>query len=56
MSISDKILRELDMLDDEERKKILEQIREKYMSKDVIQLNKNYDWWNNEEDDIYNEK
>ncbi|NWQ44617.1 hypothetical protein MLOOGBEN_28440 [Bacillus sp. EB106-08-02-XG196] len=55
MSISERIIKELDMLNEKERLEVLEKIREKYMSKDVILLNKNYAWWDNEEDDIYNE-
>ncbi|MDQ0300553.1 hypothetical protein J2S78_003021 [Salibacterium salarium] len=56
MSIPEKIIKEIDMLSEEERKKVLEKIKEKYMSPDVILLNKNHDWWDNEEDDIYNER
>jgi hypothetical protein len=56
MSISDKILKELDMLEEKERQKVLDKIKDKYMSKDVILLSKNYDWWDNKEDDIYNEE
>jgi 16S rRNA U516 pseudouridylate synthase RsuA-like enzyme len=55
VSISERIIKELDMLNEKERLEVLEKIREKYMSKDVILLNKNYAWWDNEEDDIYNE-
>ena len=56
MSISDKIIKEIDMLSEKERKKLLEIIKEKYMSRDVILLSENYAWWDNEEDDIYNEQ
>ena len=56
MSISEYILKALEMLGEEERQKLLEIIKDKYMSKDVILLSKSYDWWNNEEDDIYNER
>lgn len=56
MTISEKILKELDMLNEKERQNVLDQIKNKYMSKDVILLSKNYDWWDNEEDDIYNER
>jgi hypothetical protein len=56
MSISDKIINELEKLDEKERQTVLQKIREKYMSKDAISLSHNYDWWDNEEDDIYNEK
>lgn len=55
MSISDRIIKELDILDEKERQKVLDKIKEKYMSKDTILLSKNYAWWDNEEDDIYNE-
>lgn len=55
MSISDKIIKEIDMLSEKERQQVLDKIKEKYMSKDVIILNKNYSWWDNEEDDVYNE-
>jgi len=55
MSISEKIIKELEKLDAEERQMVLEKIKEKFMSKDAIFLNKNYSWWDNEEDDIYNE-
>ncbi|MET3683422.1 DNA polymerase III delta prime subunit [Alkalibacillus flavidus] len=56
MSIPDKIIKEIDMMNESDRQKVLEKIKEKYMSKDVILLNENYNWWDNEEDDIYNEK
>lgn len=56
MSMSDKILKELDMLGEKERQNVLDKIKDKYMSKDVILLGRNYDWWDNEEDDVYNEK
>ena len=55
MSISEKIIKELEKLDAEERQMVLEKIKEKFMSKDATFLNKNYSWWDNEEDDIYNE-
>ncbi|MGC4378323.1 hypothetical protein WD019_15560 [Fictibacillus sp. Mic-4] len=56
MSIADKIIRELDKLDEKERQKVLKKIKDKYMSNEVILLGENYAWWDNEEDDIYNEK
>lgn len=56
MSISEKIMEELDRLDERERQEVLEKIKEKYMTKDVVLLSKNYEWWDNEEDDVYNEK
>ncbi len=55
MSISDKIMKEIEMLNEDERQKVLMKIKEKYMS-DVIFLGGNYAWWDNKEDDIYNEK
>jgi mRNA-degrading endonuclease RelE of RelBE toxin-antitoxin system len=55
MSISEKFIKELDRLNEKERQEVLEKIKEKYMSKDFILLSKNYSWWDNEEDDIYNE-
>ncbi|MEI3609400.1 hypothetical protein [Pseudogracilibacillus sp. SO10305] len=56
MSIPDKILKEIDMLSEQERQKVLKKIKEKYMAKDVVLLGENYTWWDNEEDDIYNEQ
>ncbi|GEL77627.1 hypothetical protein [Tenuibacillus multivorans] len=56
MSIPDKIIKEIDMLSEKERQKVLDKIKEKHMSRDVILLSKSYSWWDNEEDDIYNEQ
>lgn len=56
MSISKKIIEEIDMLSEKERQKVLDKIKEKYMANDVILLSKSFDWWDNEEDDIYNEQ
>lgn len=56
MSIPEKIIKEIDMLSEEERQKVLDKIKEKYMDQDVILLGENYSWWDNEEDDIYNEQ
>ena len=56
MSLPDKIIKEIDMLNEKDRQKVLDKIKEKYMASDVILLNKNYSWWDNEEDDIYNEQ
>ena len=56
MSIPDKIIKEIDMLSEKDRQKVLDKIKEKYMSSDVILLNKNYSWWDNEEDDVYNDQ
>ena len=55
MSISEKFIKELDRLSEKERQEVLEKIKEIYMSKDFILLSKNYSWWDNEDDDIYNE-
>lgn len=55
MSISENIIKELERLNEVERQKVLVKIKEKFMSNDAISLNKNYAWWDNEEDDIYNE-
>lgn len=55
MSIPEKIMREIDMLSEQERQQVLDKIKEKYMSSDVVFLGESYSWWNNEEDDIYNE-
>jgi len=56
MSLPDKIIKEIDMLSEKERQKVLDKIKDKYMSKDIILLNENYNWWDNGEDDIYNEQ
>ena len=56
MSIPERIIKEIDMLSEQERQKVLDKIKEKYMDKGVILLGENYSWWDNEEDDIYNEQ
>ena len=56
MSIPEKIIKEIDMLSEQERQKVLDKIKEKYMAEDVVLLGENYSWWDNEEDDIYNEQ
>jgi len=56
MSLPDKIIKEIDMLNEKDRQKVLDKIKEKYIASDVILLNENYSWWDNEEDDIYNEQ
>lgn len=56
MSIPERIIKEIDMLSEQDRKKVLDKIKEKYMAKDVLLLGENYSWWDNEEDDIYNEQ
>ncbi|WP_240378009.1 hypothetical protein [Bacillus piscicola] len=55
MSIPERIIKEIDMLSEQDRKKVLDKIKEKYMATDVLMLGENYSWWDNEEDDIYNE-
>lgn len=35
-------------------KRFLIKIKEKYLASDVILLNENYSWWDNEEDDTSN--
>jgi len=52
MSLPDKIIKEIDMLNEKDRQKVIDKIKEKYMANDVILLNENYSWWDNEEDDI----
>ncbi|HLR69985.1 MAG TPA: hypothetical protein VK085_00985 [Pseudogracilibacillus sp.] len=47
-------IKEIDMLNEKVRQKVIDKIKEKYMANDVILLNENYSWWDNEEDDIYN--
>lgn len=56
MSIPEKIIKEIDMLSEQERQKVLDKIKEKYMATNGILLSENYSWWDNEEDDIYNEQ
>lgn len=56
MSIPEKIIKEIDILSTQDRQKVLDQIKGKYMAEDVVLLGENYSWWNNEEDDIYNEQ
>ncbi|UJL45875.1 hypothetical protein KFZ58_16070 [Virgibacillus sp. NKC19-16] len=56
MSVPERIIKEIDTLSEQERQKVLDKIKEKYMATDVILLGENYSWWDNEEDDIYNEQ
>ena len=56
MYTPEKIIKEIDMLNEQERQKVLDKIKEKYMTTDVILLGESYSWWDNEEDDIYNEQ
>ncbi|NIK12793.1 hypothetical protein [Alkalibacillus almallahensis] len=55
MSNPDKIIKEIDMLNEVDRQIVLRKIKEKYMMQDSILLNNNYDWWDNEADEIYND-
>lgn len=54
MSKTDKILSAIESLDEIERNKLLKKIRDKYMNDNVILLNHNHNWWDKNEDDIYN--
>lgn len=56
MSIPDKIIKEIDMLSEQEQQKELDKIKEIYMAEDVVLLGENYSWWDNEADDIYSEQ
>ena len=56
MSLPDKIINQIDKLNDKDRQKVLEKIKEKYMDDEIIRLNESYSWWDNEEDDLYNEQ
>ncbi|GGK06187.1 hypothetical protein GCM10007063_30850 [Lentibacillus kapialis] len=56
MSMPEKIIQEIDMLSEHDRQKVLKKIKEKYMARDVILLGESYSWWDNEEDNIYNER
>jgi len=42
MSIPEKIIKEIDMLSEQNRQKVLDQIKEKYMAEDVVLLGENY--------------
>ena len=56
MSIPEKFIKEIDILSEQERQKVLDKMKEKYMASDIVLLGENYSWWDNEEDDIYNEQ
>lgn len=54
----DEILISIGKMDNEEREKLLILIKEKYnltnkLPEDAFVVEKNYDFWNNQEDDIY---
>ena len=53
MSLPDKIIKEIDMLNEKDSQKVFDKIKVKYMASEVILLNENYSSWDNEEDDIY---
>lgn len=52
MSIPEKIIKENDMLSEQERQKVLDKIKEKYISEDLVLLGENYSCWDNEDADI----
>ena len=56
MTLPEKIMRDIDMLNEKDRQKDLKQIIEKYIAPDTISLNENYSWWDHEEDDVYNDE
>lgn len=55
MSISERIVHEIDQLPEEEKRILLEKIREKYFlyPKDAFVVRENYDFWLNDKDDEY---
>jgi hypothetical protein len=55
MSIGERIIHEIDRLPDEEKKKVLEKIKEKFfqLPKNAFVVRENYDFWLNEKDDEY---
>lgn len=55
MSVPEKILEEIEMLNEQERQKVLDKIKQKYMTPEAVLLGANYSWWDNQDDDIYNE-
>ncbi|GIO25207.1 hypothetical protein [Oceanobacillus sp. J11TS1] len=44
---------EIDILNERDRQTVIDKMKEKYMATEVILLNENYSWWDNEDDDIY---
>ncbi|WHX24580.1 hypothetical protein QNH47_10260 [Virgibacillus halodenitrificans] len=44
MPLPEIIIKEIDMLSEEDRKKVLDKIKEKYMAKDVLLLGGNSSW------------
>lgn len=51
---SDEVIKEIENLDKEQREKVFKHIFQKYI-KDAFIVGSNYDWWDNEEDDVYDE-
>lgn len=56
MSIPEKVIKEIDMLSEQDRQMVLDKIKKIYMAVDVVLPGENYSRWDNEEDDIYNDK
>lgn len=50
----DEIIKEIDNLEEVERKKVLAHVRQKYFNVGFT-VGSNYDFWNNEADDRYDE-
>lgn len=55
MSRADEIIKLIENLTDEECEKVLKHLRDRLKSNDPIVLGESYNWWDNEEDDVYNE-
>ncbi len=55
MSLSERIVHEIDQLPEDEKRKVLQKIKEKYfqLPKDAFVVSENYDFWLNEKDDEY---
>jgi hypothetical protein len=56
MSKVDNIIKQIESLNQEECEKLLKHLRDRLIAKDAIVLGKSYDWWDNEEDDVYNKQ
>jgi hypothetical protein len=56
MSKVDNIIKQIESLSNEECEKVLKHLKDKLKAHDAIVLGKSYDWWDNEEDDVYNEQ
>lgn len=55
MTGTEKIIKEIEMLSEQERQRVYDKIKQRNMSSAVVLLGDNQSWWDNEEDDIYNE-